>query len=229
MPAFEMEWRDLFFASYPVEPAVVRPHIPDSLTLDTFEGEAYLSVVPFRIQDIRPKGLPSAVGLTTPELNLRTYVELDGKRGIYFFNLDAGDVLGVLGARIFNQLPYYYADMVYEPGDPTTFRSRRRTPGARPLAFAATYGPDGEPYQPDPGTVEHFLVERYCYFTEGADGAVRYADIDHERWTVQPGQWTVSTNTIFAANGFDQPDSEPVLTYSDGLGVAATTSKRWDG
>ena len=227
MPAFEMEWRDVFFASYPVDPAVVRPHVPDSLTLDTFEDDAYLSVVPFRIEDIRPKGLPSALGLSTPELNLRTYVELDGKKGIYFFNLDADDLLGVLGARLFNHLPYYHADMVYEPGEPTTFRSRRRTPGARPLAFAATYGPDGDPYRPDPGTVEHFLVERYSYFTEGPDGGIRYADISHEPWTLRPGTWNVSTNTIFETNGFEQPESDPLLSYSDGLPVSATASRRW--
>ena len=227
MPAFEMEWRDLFFASFPVDPAVVGSHIPGRLTVDTFEGDAYLSVVPFLIEDIRPRGLPGAVGLSTPELNLRTYVDLDGKRGIYFFNLDADDLLGVLGARVFNQLPYYHADMVYEPGDPTVFRSRRRTPGARPLTFAATYGPDGDPHQPDPGTVEHFIIERYCYFTEGQDDTIRYADIDHERWTLRPGTWSVSTNTIFAANGFAAPDSDPVLSYSDGLSVSATASKRW--
>ncbi len=228
MPAFEMEWRDVFFASYPVDPTVVRPHLPDRLTLDTFDGDAYLSVVPFVIGDIRPQGLPAAVGLTTPELNLRTYVDVDGAPGIYFFNLDAGDLLSVVGARFFNQLPYYYANMDYEKGTPTRFESRRRTPGARPLDFAATYGPDGDPSQPDPGTVEHFLVERYRYFTEGSDGAIRYASIDHEPWTLRPGTWTVERNTIFAANGFDQPDSEPVLSHSRGVSVSATSNKQWD-
>jgi uncharacterized protein YqjF (DUF2071 family) len=229
MPSFEMEWRDVFFASYPVDPDVVRPHLPDSLTVDTFEGNAYLSVVPFVITDIRPKGLPGAVGLTTPELNLRTYVSSGGKRGVYFFNLDADDLLGVLGARVFNHLPYYYADMSYDRGPPTRFESRRRTPGARSMAFATTYGPDGDPYQPDPGTVEHFLVERYCYFTENGDGDIEYADIEHEPWTLRPGTWTVEENTIFAANGFEPPESDPVLSYSRGLPVSATPNRRWQG
>ncbi|WP_340098103.1 DUF2071 domain-containing protein [Salinibaculum salinum] len=228
MPAFEMEWRDVFFASFPVDPAVVRPHLPERLTLDTFDGDAYLSVVPFVIGDIRPRGLPAAAGLSTPELNLRTYVRLDGTPGIYFFNLDADDLLGVIGARIFNQLPYYYADMDYEKTGSTRFESQRRTPGARPLTFAATYGPDGDPYQPDPGTVEHFLVERYRYFTEGQDGSLRYANIDHEPWTLRPGAWTVERNTIFAANGFDRPDSEPILSHSRGVAVLASGSKSWD-
>lgn len=227
MPAFEMEWRDVLFASYPVEPGVVEPHLPDRLAVDTLDGNAYLSVVPFVIADIRPKGLPATVGLTTPELNLRTYVRLDDTPGIYFFNLDADDVLGVLGARIFNHLPYYFADMEFDRGPPMSFRSRRTTPGARPCRFAGTYGPDGEPFEPEPGTVEHFLVERYRYFTEAQDGTIRYADIEHDPWTLRPATWNVSENTIFAANGFAEPDSEPVLSYSRGVSVEASGSKRW--
>ncbi|MFC7133466.1 MULTISPECIES: YqjF family protein [Salinibaculum] len=227
MPAFEMEWRDVLFASYPVDPAVVRPHVPERFELDTFEGDAYLSVVPFVIADIRPKGLPAALGLTTPELNLRTYVTCDGAPGVYFFNLDADDVLGVLGARLFNQLPYYFADMEYDPGPPIRFESRRTTPGARPCRFAGTYGPDGDPFQPEPGTREHFLTERYRYFTETGNGTVRYADIEHEPWTLSPATWDVRENTIFAANGFDEPDADPVLSYSRGVTVSASTSKQW--
>ena len=244
MPAFEMEWRDALFASYPVDPAVVEPHLPERLTVDTFEGDAYLSVVPFVIEEIRPRGLPAAVGLTTPELNLRTYVTCEGGpagrsagsrargpredgRGVYFFSLDADDVLGVVGARVFNQLPYYFADIDYEPGSPIRFESRRRTPGARPVHFSATYGPDGDPYQPHGGTVEHFLVERYRYFTEGQDGSIRYADIDHEPWTLRPAAWDVSENSLFAANGFAHPGSDPVLSFGRGVSVSATASGRW--
>ena len=228
MPAFEMEWRDVCFASFPVDPAVVEAHLPDRLTVDTIDGDAYLSVVPFVIEDIRPAGVPATLGLTTPELNLRTYVSLDGIGGVYFFNLDADDLLGVVGARIFNQLPYYYADMEYEAGSPTSFRSRRRTPGARPLHFEGRYWPDGDAYRPDPGTVEHFLVERYRYYTEDQRGRLRYADIDHDPWTLRPGAWEVSENTIFAANGFARPDSDPVLSYSHGVSVSATASQHWE-
>jgi len=246
MPAFEMDWRDVLFVSYPVDPATVASHLPDQLSVDTFEGKAYLSVVPFVIENIRPKGLPAAVGLTTPELNLRTYVtcesshasretsrpmgggEGDGGAGIYFFSLDADDLLGVLGARLFNHLPYYYADIDYEPGSPTRFESHRRTPGTRPLHFQGSYQSDGEPFQPDPGTVEHFLVERYRYFTETQDGTVHYAAIEHEPWTLRPADWTIRDMTIFAGNGFERPDSAPVVSYSHGVSVAASDSQRWD-
>lgn len=229
MPALEMEWRDVFFASYPVDPETVAARLPDRLDVDTFDGDAYLSVVPFVIRDIRPPGLPATLGLTTPELNLRTYVTCDGAPGIYFFSLDAGDLFGVAGARLFNQLPYYYADTSYDRGTETAFRSTRRTPGARPLAFDATYAPEGECHEPDPGTLEHFLVERYRYFTQGSDGTVRYADIEHEPWQVRDGRWTVRTNDLFRANGFVQPDTDPVLLHGAGVSVTASGSKVWGG
>lgn len=227
MPAFEMEWRDVLFASYPVDPGVVAPHVPDGLEVDTFDDDAYLSVVPFVIGDIRPAGLPATVGVTTPELNLRTYVRADGAPGVYFFSLDADDLLGVAGARLFNHLPYYYADMDYEPGTRTRFESQRRTPGSRSVRFSATYGPDGDRYRPDADTVEHFLVERYRYFAEGQDGRIRYANIEHEPWTLRPATWSVAENTLFRANGFEPPESDPVLSYSHGLTVEASASDRW--
>lgn len=227
MPAFEMEWRDVLFASYPVDPELVRTHVPGRFEVDTIDGDAYLSVVPFVIGDIRPEGLPAAVGLTTPELNLRTYVTCDGASGVYFFSLDADDLFGVVGARLFNQLPYYLAEATVERGPPVSFVSRRRTPGARPCRFSATYEPDGDAFTPEPGTVEFFLTERYRYFTETGDGTVRYADIEHEPWTLRPATVTVETNGIFEANGFAHPDGEPLVTYSRGVGVTASASKRW--
>lgn len=159
MPALEMEWRDVFFASYPVDPRTVATRLPDRLDVDTFDGDAYLSAVPFRVCDIRPTGLPAAVGLTTPELNLRTHVTCDGAPGIYVFSPDADDLFGVVGARLCNRLPYY-DDTTYDGGTETRFRSSRRTPRARALVFDASYGPVGEADQPAPDTLAAFLVER---------------------------------------------------------------------
>jgi len=233
MPAFEMDWRDVLFVSYPVDPEAVQPHLPDQLTVETFEGDAYLSVVPLVIANIRPAGLPAALGVTTPELNLRTYVTCEDPAGgsetpgVYFFSLDADDLLGSAGGRLFNHLPYYWADIDYDPGSPTRFASRRRTPGTRSVRFRGRYEPDGDPFQPDPGTVQHFHTERYRYFTEAQDGTIRYATLDHDPWTLQPAAWEISENTLFAANNFDRPDSEPVVAYSRSLHVRASASERW--
>ncbi len=231
MPDFEMEWRDTLFASWPVDPDLLAPRLPDRLAVDTFDGDAYLSVVPFAIRDIRPEGLPAAIGLSTPELNLRTYVSCDDAPGVYFFSLDADGLLSVVGARLFNHLPYYWADMDYEPDRPggrVQFRSRRQTPGSRAARFDATYSPDGERFQPDPGSLAHFLVERYRYFAEGPDGAVRYSAIEHDPWQLRPATWRVGTNTLFRTNGFDTPGGEPHLVYGDSQTVWAAATERWE-
>jgi uncharacterized protein YqjF (DUF2071 family) len=100
-----MDWRELLFASWPADPDAVAAHLPDALAVDTHDGDAWLSVVPFTNGAVRPRGLPAQVGVDLPELNLRTYVTLDGTPSVYFFSLDAEGVLGVLGARLFHHLP----------------------------------------------------------------------------------------------------------------------------
>jgi uncharacterized protein YqjF (DUF2071 family) len=226
----EMRWRHVLFENWPVSPTVVSARLPDALDVDTFDGQAWLSVVPFENADVRPRGLPATLGLDLPELNLRTYVTCDGEPGVYFFSLDAHGVLGVVGARLFNHLPYYYARIrLAEVGDRVWFESRRRHPGARPVSYAGSYGPDGDRF-PAPGDdLARFLTERYRYYTMAGDGSVRYANIDHEPWTLAPASAEIEENTLFAANGFEQPEAEPVRYYSADLTVTATASRRWDG
>ncbi len=228
-----MRWRHVLFESYPVEPDTVAARLPDALAVDTFDGDAWLSVVPFVNADVRPRGLPATAGLDLPELNLRTYVTCGGEPGVYFFSLDAEGALGVVGARLFHRLPYYYARMrVDRVGDRVFFESRRRHPGARPVAYAANYGPDGDTFRAPRDELARFLVERYRYYTMGMDNTVRYAGIDHEPWTLAPasvdtGTSTAGASTLFGANGFETPDREPVVYYGSDLAVTATASQRW--
>ena len=145
-----MDWQDLLFANWPVDPDVVDAHLPDALDVDTHDGSAWLSVVPFTNAAVRPRGLPAQLGVDLPELNLRTYVTCEGTPSVYFFSLDAEGVLGVLGARLFHHLPYYYARMSHRRSESgaSRFESRRLHPGARPVEFAATYEPAGERLDP---------------------------------------------------------------------------------
>src|SRR5436190_21397121 len=100
-------WHDLLFAHWPLPPEVLRPLVPSGLTLDTFSGQAWISVVPFRMTGIRPRWLPAPPGMSaTPELNVRTYVTVDGKPGVYFFSLDAALYPAVVVARTMFRLNY---------------------------------------------------------------------------------------------------------------------------
>jgi uncharacterized protein YqjF (DUF2071 family) len=214
-----MTWRDALFAHWAVEPERIAETLPDRLTVDSHDGDAYLGVVPFVMERIAPPGVP--FGLSFGEVNLRTYVRGDdGTRGVYFYNLDADDRLGVALARQLFELPYYRAEITVERGDrEVRFRSRRLGDG-EPAAFDATYGPDGSYSEPTPGSLPHFLTERYRFYTAG-DDALYYGDIAHEPWPLTTATAELRTNDLFAVNGFDRPASEPLYHYSPRLDVAA--------
>lgn len=224
----EMGWRHLLFENWPVEASVIDAHLPDRLTVDEYDGRGWLSVVPFTNVAVRPRGLPAGVGVPLPELNLRTYVTCDGQPGVYFFSLDADGLVSVLGARLFQYLPYYYARIsIALTNDYVRFRSRRRHPGDRPVHYEATYRPTGDPFAAPEDPLARFLVERYRFYTQAPDGSLRYSNVDHDSWTLYPATADVETNTLFTANGFQQPTTEPVTYYSPGLDVTASRSKRW--
>ncbi|MFB6270926.1 MAG: YqjF family protein [Halobacterium sp.] len=221
MDVLSMEWRDVLVASWPVDPDTVAQRLPDGVTVDTFDGRAWLSVVPFVMGDVRPLGVPAAVGRTFGELNLRTYVTGDAGPGIYFFNLDADDTVGVTLARTLFKLPYYHAEMrVHRDGDSVDFRSHRVHEGVPPLDFDATYRPIGDPEPAEPGTFESFLLERYRFYVEGR--STLYAgEVSHDPWRIAHADATFRTNDLFTANGFETPDSGPHLLYSPGVDVTA--------
>jgi uncharacterized protein len=222
-----MGWRHVLFANWPISPELVEPHLPEHLTLDTNDGQAWLSVVPFTNVDVRPRVFPAGTGVPLPELNLRTYVTFDEEPGVYFFSLDADGIVGVVGARLFHHLPYYYANInLTEENGRLRFTCRRRHPGARSVAFKATYGPDGDRSDAKSGTLAYFLTERYRYYTEASDGSVRYADIQHEPWPLYDADVKIEENTLFEANGFTTPDSDPVHLYSPGVKTIASTNKQ---
>jgi uncharacterized protein YqjF (DUF2071 family) len=227
MVPLEMGWRHLLFENWPVDPDVMDAHLPSGLHADTYDGSAWLSVVPFTNVAVRPKGVPEAFGIRLPELNVRTYVTRDGVPSVYFFSLDAQGVSSVVGARLFHHLPYYYARIsLAVEADRVRFRSRRLHPGSRPARYEASYRPTGAPFAAPDDPLGEFLVERYRFYTEAQDGSMRYTDVDHEPWTLYPAAADVATNTLLAAHGFAEPDAEPVYHYSPGLDVVTSRSER---
>src|SRR5258707_3858953 len=120
-------WHDLLFAHWPIAPEAVRTLVPSQLTLDRFDGQCWVGVVPFRMSGVRARGLPAIPGLSRfPELNVRTYVTHGGKAGVYFFSLDAANLPAVWSARTFYHLPYFQAEMSCNESDGNIqYRSRR--------------------------------------------------------------------------------------------------------
>jgi uncharacterized protein YqjF (DUF2071 family) len=185
-------WDELAFLHWPVDPDELRRLMPGSVELDVHEDEAWLGITPFLLTHLRLRGLPPLPRLSTfPELNVRTYVTRDGKPGIWFFSLDAANVVAVEAAKRLFRLPYERARMSCErEGDHVRFESAR--PGG---SFSGSYRGTGELFHAEPGSLEAFLVERYCLYTEDGGRAYR-ADIHHTPWPLQRGEARIDLNTV---------------------------------
>ncbi len=204
-------WDDLLFAHWPLRPEALRPHIPEALPLDLHDGRAWVGVTPFRVTGLQLVATPAVPRASTfPELNVRTYVVLDGKPGIYFFSLDAASDLAVAAARRFYRLPYFRAVMELGRKDGRIGYASCRV--GEEASFRATYGPTGPVAHARPGSVEHFLAERYCLYTvDGGD--VYRAEIHHPPWPLQPASAEIAVNTM-APPGLVLPDEPPLLRFS---------------
>jgi uncharacterized protein YqjF (DUF2071 family) len=189
--------------------------VPPGFELDLFDGEAWLGVVPFHMTNVAPRLVPALPWISAfPELNVRTYVSVEGKPGVYFFSLDAGSPAAVAAARTLLNLPYFTAKMdVRVEGDGDVRYVSRRA--SQPIAqFTARYRGLGEPHAPSAGTLEYFLTERYCLY---AIDHTRYAyrlEIHHPPWTLERGTGEIALNTMAAAADIHLPDIAPVFHFS---------------
>ena len=209
----QQSWRDLAFLHWPVARRLVQDRLPPGLVLDLWEGGAWVGVVPFRIEGLRPRHLPGVPGATDfLELNVRTYVRVADRPGVYFFSLDASSALAVAGAKALYGLPYHKAEMSCErEGDWVSYRSQR--PGEA-AAFQARYRPTGMPVQAKPGSLEEFLVERYRLF-DGRDGRITRVEIDHAPWQLRRAEVEIALNTMALASGIPLPDQPPFAHFVD--------------
>lgn len=207
------EWHDLLFAHWRVPAAALRPLVPPELELDRFDGSAWLGITPFMLRGIRPRGLPAFPPLSDfPELNVRTYVRMNERPGVFFFSLDAASRAAVLAARSTYRLPYHHAAMRIErDGDAFEYGSVRDGGDA---SFRARYRSTGAASEPVAGTLEHFLVERYALYAALSAGGVLTADIHHRPWLIQPAEADIAENTMAAAAGIELPDEPPLLHFA---------------
>jgi uncharacterized protein YqjF (DUF2071 family) len=213
-------WSDLLFCHWPVAAEALAPHVPASLPLDTYDGSAWLSVTPFEISGTRPRGAPPPPRLSRfPELNVRTYVTLGGRPGIWFLSLDAASMLAVAVARGLYRLPYLRARMSIERDRPwIDFRSARSDPRGAPARFEARYRPTGGVRHAEPGSLEAWLVERYRLYTVDDHGRVFAGDIHHRPWTLQDAAADIRENSMTAPHGIALAGA-PLLQFAARLDV----------
>jgi uncharacterized protein YqjF (DUF2071 family) len=212
-------WHDLLFAHWPVAASVIRPLVPGWLNIDEYGGTSWVGVVPFRMTGVTLHGVPSLPVLSHfPEMNLRVYVERDGKAGVWFISLDATRLAAVWAARRFAHLPYYLARMnVTADGDSVVYSSERRDDSG--VAFAGTYRPIGPVHRSAPGSLEHFLTERYCLYTQDSRGRRLRLEIHHPQWPLQPADARIALNRVAQPQGIELPDAAPILHFSRRIDV----------
>ncbi|MGH9580358.1 MAG: YqjF family protein [Terriglobales bacterium] len=220
-------WHDLLFAHWPMEAATLRALVPAPLELDLFDGRAWVGVIPFRMSGVRLRGLPAVPGLADfPEVNVRTYVRPGGRAGVYFFSLDAASWPACRAARMWYHLPYFHARMkVKMEDDTTTYQSIRRE-GPRPAEFRARYRPASEPSPAPPGSLAHWLTERYCLFSLDGRGGVHRADIHHAPWPLAEAEAEIASNSLAAAAGIHLPPEPPLLHFARRLEVRVWPPER---
>ncbi len=211
-------WNDLLFAHWKYPLDKLRKLVPVELEIDLFDGEAYVGVVPFWMSGVRGRFMPPIPGVHTfPELNVRTYVRVNGIPGVYFFSLDAASRLAVWGARLTYHLPYFFAEMaVHSVGEKVHYKSRRLEPPG-PAEFRGLYWPTGAARQ-ERSALESFLSERYCLYTVHRGRTYR-AYIHHLPWPLQPADAELDTLTVAQAQGLELPKEKPLLHFSRRLEV----------
>ena len=212
LPIMHQNWGKLLFMHWPVPADLLRPLIPEPLVVDTYDGLAWIGVTPFAMWGVRPAFTPPLPLLSeSHELNVRTYVHLDGVPGIWFFSLDANNPVAALAARIAFHLPYFRARMSLERRDRTLrFASRRVQSRAAPAGFEAAWTV-GETLPPcEPGSLDFFLIERYCLYSARKSRLYRVR-IFHRPWPLHAARLSSFRSTMLEAQGLPSPGGEPLL------------------
>jgi hypothetical protein len=227
------EWRQLLFMSWPIDPDEMRRHVPADIEVDLHEGKAWLSMLPMHMEDLHFRYLPPLPGTSDfPEINLRTYVRVKGQvPGVFFFSLDSSSWLGAFVARHFIHTPYVYAKMkLTKDGDTFHMTSDRKASRYAPAAqLDIRYRPVGEPQEAAPGSLAHFLVERYTAIAETKPGVIYSGPVSHSPWKLSDAEAEVELNTIPQAAGFDVDGIAPSLHFSRGTDTKLSMVKRIPG
>lgn len=217
---WRQSWIDLLFAHWELPVETVRSLVPSSLEVDTFEGRTYVGVVPFRMAGVTRRPFPPMPWLSAfPELNVRLYVRHGDRPGVYFLSLDAGNPVAVWAARTFFRLPYFWSKMRMT-GNPEAgfeFASRRHL-GSAKAEFSASYRPTGQAFVPEAGTLEKFLVERYCLYTTDRRGGLLRGEVHHVPWAVHRAEAAVQVGPLLDSHGL-KVSGEPHLLYTRGVDV----------
>ncbi len=221
----KQRWHHLLFLHWPVSPDKLRPLVPSGLEIDTHDGNAWVSLIPFTITGTRPLITPPVPFLSDfHEVNVRTYVHRNGQDpGVWFFSLDASSLIAVTAARALYHLEYYPAEIRFRTSNgerpSIEFESTRTGGGPQPANCHIRYGAEESPTtQASPGSVEHFLIERYVLYARSDDYLYR-ARVHHAAYPLMRARVELLEETLVWAAGITRPDAGLLAHYSRGVEV----------
>ena len=220
-PVMLQKWRNLLFIHQKVPVEALLDIIPERLDIDTYGDTAWIGITPFTVKDARPPSIPSIPWLSDfHEINVRTYVHLNGVPGVWFFSLDANSLAAVIGARTLFRLPYFDAEISMEiNGDRIDYKSIREGDNDDKTAmFNASWKIGEELPLAKPGSVEFFLAERYCLYTADGDKLYR-CRIHHQPWPLRRAELVYCESTMIEAQGLPVIKDKTLLHYSEGVDV----------
>lgn len=210
------QWRDLAYLHWRYPPADVQRLLPPGLDVDTFDGSAWVGLIPFSMRDIGLARGPSVPYMGSfAEVNVRTYVVRNGRPGVWFFSLDVDRLIPAVVARVSYRLPYCWgASSHVRTGDELLTRVRRRWPGR--TAESTTKVSMGDPVQAD--DLDVFLTARWGLYSASRAG-LRYASVDHEPWPLRTAEVSEWDSVLLEAAGLTSPKDQPHARCSDGVSV----------
>jgi uncharacterized protein YqjF (DUF2071 family) len=222
-------WHQLLFAHWRVDPTLLQTLLPSAVTVDTYAGEAWVGVVPFLMSGVQWRGLPPIPGTDRfLELNVRTYVVVDGKPGVFFFSLDAENPLAVQVARKIYHLPYFDAEMwLTKDHEWVHYHSRRTHRGAPAGVFQGRYRPIEAVKPAEAGSLEHWFTERYCLYSFNVRTQRLYrGEIHHRPWPLQKASAVLTENSVAQSHGVLWNEQTPYFHYADFIRVLIWPLKR---
>ena len=218
-----MKWHDLLFMHWPVEKSQIEKHLPSGLEVDLYEGQAWIGIVPFWMSGVGVRWTPNIPYLSRfPELNVRTYVTIDDKPGVWFFSLDATNRVAVRGARYLFNLPYMDARITWERQADWIHYCSDRTHRGEPAAnLECEYRPLGKPFETSAGSLVHWLTARYCMYMADSQSKIYRGEIDHHPWQLRDAQAIIHRNSMTDWLGIDLPNSAPLCHFASKTKVIA--------
>ena len=203
------KWEQLLFLHWGFEPAEIQKTLPTGLTADTFDGEAWVGIVPFLMRGIRPRFLPAVSKISNfLELNLRTYVhDAQGRPGVWFYSLECNQPLAVQIARSLFHLPYQHARMntAIQPSGMRKYASQRKKDE---VVSKFHYQIADDSHEATPGGLEFHLAERYLLFSKSPNG-LRMGRVHHQPYPLAPASLQKWDARLFALNGLPVPSRPP--------------------